>query len=254
MKLHERLRLRPAMWNTERGTRSVELCQQSNPQASDYERAWDKNHLTVARMVLALRYYYSDEITLAKAHAADCLLEIEDFLLGPWRAQFRTPDGQIDPAWWRQRLIWIHAFEGALLWGSVLGRWDFLARVGGFPEKDACLSDGYNARYRDLFVAWGAFLRGVTGGDLEILLSGPSEGRGACRYSARLMQAAATRNAAAFQTGLDKLLRHYREHDFPKEEITKKVSIEATFFVHWAEKEGLSVTVPSQSTDHIVRL
>ena len=57
-----------------------------------------------------------------------------------------------------------------------------------------------------------------------------------------------------FQKALVKWLEYYRKEEFPKEKVTKKITIEGTFFVHWGEKEGLPVTVPPEFADHIVRL
>ena len=51
-----------------------------------------------------------------------------------------------------------------------------------------------------------------------------------------MLRAALARDAVAFRVALMKWLKHYRKEEFPKEKVTEKISIEGTFFVHWAER------------------
>lgn len=253
MKLYEKLSLRPGMWDTSEMKLMVETCQK--PSSDCYDRAWDKESLPRSRSILALAHYYSDEHAIVREHASQCIPEMEEFFFGDWRNTFQTPEKIIDPGWWKRGLIWMQLFEAAVLWGSVLGRWDFLKRVGYFPEPDGCISDGYRAVDRDLYVAWAAFLRGASAEEIEPLLEQVQSGRSRpAKLVLTLIRAGLSKDAAAFQKALVKWLEHYRKEEFPKEKVTKKITIEGTFFVHWAEKEGLPVTVPPEFTDHIVRL
>ena len=150
---------------------------------------------------------------------------------------------------------WMQLFEAAVLWGSVLGRWDFLKRVGSFPESDSCISDGYRAVDRDLYVAWAAFLRGAPAAEIDPLLEKVQSGRSRpAKLVLAMLRAGLTRDGGALQKALVEWLKYYRKEEFPKEKVTKKITIEGTFFVHWAEKEGIPVTVPPEFVDHIVRL
>lgn len=241
------------MWDTREKVLMVETCQK--PSRTDFAKAWDKESLPRALSVLALAYYYSDEYGLVKEHASQCLTEVEEFFFGDWRNTFQTPEKRIDSGWWKRGFIWMQVFEAAVLWGSVLGKWDYLKRVGSFPESDSCISDGYRAVDRDLYVAWGAFLREAPLPEIAPLLVQVQSGRSRpAKLVLALIQAGLARDTVAFQKALDDWLKHYRKEEFPKEQVAKKITIEGTFFVHWAEKEGVSVTVPLEFADHIVRI
>ena len=153
MKLYERLGLRPSMWDLTHKIEGVEINKSVNPDASEYDRAWQKFNLPDCLNLLSLACYYSDEHDLVKEHAVECVVQLEEFFFGDWRSHFRTPEKTIDPGWWKRRFIWMQLFEAAVLWGSVLSKWEFLKCVGEFPEPDSCISDGYRAQDRDLYVA-----------------------------------------------------------------------------------------------------
>ena len=243
------------MWTSTSKLESVEIAKRVNPNATPYARAWKKFELPDCRHHLALACYYSDEYGLVKEHANQCILELEEFFFGDWRHTFQTPDKAVDPNWWKRRFIWMQAFEAATLWGSVLGKWDFLKRIGRFPEPDSCVSDGYRAADRDFYVAWGTFLHGASSSEMEPLLERLRSGKSrSCRLVVALLRAGLAHDAAALQTALEAWLKYYRKEEFPKEKVAKKITIEGTFFVRWAEKERLVVNVPPEVRDHIVRL
>ena len=75
-----------------------------------------------------------------------------------------------------------------------------------------------------------------------------------CKLLVTVIRACLSHDAVQLQKSLIDYLKHYKKNDFPKKEITKKVSIFGTFFVHWAKKEGLTITVPPEFADHIVTL
>lgn len=254
MKLYEKLKLQPSFANYASDFEAVEIAKSVNPRASEYDRAWKKFILPANRHLLSLACYYSDEYALVKEHANQCLLEVEEFFFGEWRNTFQTPEKTVDAGWWKRRFIWMQLFEAAVLWSSVLGKWDFLRRVSSFPEADSCISDGYTAQERDLYVAWAMFLRGAHT-DMETLLDKVKAGKGrAPKLIAAMLRAIAVRDAALLEKTLNDWLKYYRKEEFPKEKVTKKITIEGTFFVHWAAKEQLVVTVPPEFIDYIVKI
>lgn len=255
MKLFERLGLKPYFADFSGDFEGIEIAKKVNSAATDYERVWKKFKLPDCRHLLCLSCYYSDEHALVKSHAVQCIDEMGEFFFGEWRNTFVTPEKAVDPAWWKRRFIWMQLFEAAVLWGSVVSNWDFLKQIGNFPEADSCISDGYRAVDRDLYVAWGAFLAGLSPAELEPLFEKVQMGRSrACKLVLALLRAGVSRNQQALEKALVDWLRYYRKEEFPKEKVTKKISIEGTFFVHWAEKEGIPVVVPPEFADHIVRL
>jgi hypothetical protein len=255
MTLHERLGLKTSMWDPTHKIEAVELAKQVPSNASDYDRAWTKFGVPADRNRLTLAYYYCDNHELVKEHAAQCITELEEFFFGEWRNTFETPEMTLDARWWKRRFVWMQLFEAAVLWGSVLGRWHFLKRVSTFPEPDSCISDTYRAVDRDLYVAWAAFLRDSTPAEIDPLLRQVQSGQSrSAKLVLTLLQAGLVRDVGAFQKALNEWLKYYRKEQFPREKITKKITIEGTFFVHWAEKERISVVVPPEFVDHIVRI
>ena len=255
MKLYERLNLKPNIWQTMHKIESVEIAKNIRPDADSYDRAWKKFELPDCLHLLSLAYYYSDEKELTTEHANQCISELEEFFFGEWRNRFETPEKKLDPGWWKRGFIWMQLFEAAVLWGSILGKWDFLKRVGEFPELDSCISDGYRPVDRDLYVAWAAFLREASPNEIRPLLERVQSGKSRrCKLVLALLRAGLARDVAEFEKALILWFKYYREEEFPKEKITKKISIEGTFFVHWAEMKGLTISVPEDFVDHIVRL
>ncbi len=255
MKLHEKLNLRPKIWDYQQKLKGLDVYRTPRANATGFDLAWDCFHLADCRHLLSLACYYSDEHGLVKEHVDQCIPELAEFFFGDWRNTFQTPEKTIDPSWWKRNFIWMQLFEAAVLWGSVLGRWDFLKRVGYFPEPGSCISDGYRAVDRDLYVAWAALMRGASAEEIEPLLEQVQSGRSRpAKLVLAMIRAGLSKDGGAFQKALVKWLEYYRKEEFPKEKVTKKITIEGTFFVHWGEKEGLPVTVPPEFADHIVRL
>lgn len=218
-----------------------------------YEMAWKKLSLADDRSLVAILYFMLEDDLSSKKHALEIIGACEEFFFGTWRFEFLTPEKKIEPAWWKRRFIWMQTFETALLWGSVLGRWDFLEKIGTFPEPDSCISDGYRDQDRDLYVALGAFLRRAPPAELEALLEKAATGsRKSCKLLVSVIHACLARDTVLLQKSLLDFLKHYKKNDFPKQEITKKISILGTLFVHWAKNEGLIITVPPEFIDHIV--
>jgi hypothetical protein len=145
-------------------------------------------------------------------------------------------------------------FEAALLWGAALQKWEYLKRVGLFPEPDSCISDGYCEQERNLYLALGALLREATKPELEALLERAATGqhRGSS-LAVSVIRACLARDDRRLNIRLAEFLSHYKRSEFPEEKMTKKISIVGTFLVHWARKEGLAVVVPGDFMDHIVR-
>ena len=155
---------------------SLEVARLLPPDATDNERAWSKFSVADTGNMLALVADFAERPHLAREYGKQCLQDSVDFLLGDWRNTYLAEDRRPDPKYWKCHFIWMQVFEGALLWGSVLGEWELLRKVGTFPESDSCISDGYRVQDRDLYVALGGFLRGAFPDELEALLERAATG------------------------------------------------------------------------------
>jgi hypothetical protein len=253
--LYKRLHLDPKWWSYKEMEASIPLATRLPPKPSDFNRAWAKANLPFTRFLLSLACYYAGEIELARNHGKKCIEECDEFFFGDWRNTYKTGENQIDPGWWKRETEWMWIFECALVWGSVLGEWQFLAKVGAFPESDSYIFEDYIPQDRNMYVAIGRLLCDDSKNDLEDFLRLAEVGpRVYCRLLVPLIRAVLARDTNLFQERLTKYLRHYVSEKFPEEKFTSKISIHGTVFVHWAEKEGLAIKVPPEYADHIVRM
>lgn len=254
MKLYERLGLSREAVNVAGSLESLEL-QLKNRTESDYEAAWRKYNRPARYSLVALKYYLQEQPELARQYATGVLETSEEFFFGEWRQTFTTPKKKADPTWWKERFGWIEIFEACLLWASALGEWNYLHRLGSFPEPNGCISLGWKAQDRDLNVAIGAFLRNAPCEELDPLLNKVASGsKKTCKCLVELIRACVARDQPIIETTLTKYLKLYRKADFPQIDIFKTISIFGTLFVHWAAANGLEVSVPAEFEDHIVRL
>jgi len=253
-KRHERLGWTLKQLGLETSLSLLNTSLTSNPK-SEYGIAWKKFDQPWNHSLVAILYFLLEDDENTRKHALEFFNTANEFFFGSWRLRFTTPEKSVDATWWKRRFIWMQIFEAALLWGASIGEWQFLKKVGTFPEPDSCVSDGYREQDRDLYVALGAFLREAPRAELDTLLERASAGpKKSCKLLASVIHSCQARDAALLQKALIEFLKYYKKNEFPKEKITKKISTEGTFFVHWAEKEGLAIAVPAEFEDHIVRL
>jgi hypothetical protein len=221
------------------------------------EFAWNKSDLVSNRTLVAIKYFALEDDSSMKIHAVEAVRAADEYFFGSWRSKvYKSDEGErVDAACLRQHYDWIGDYEAALLWASVLGDWKFLKKLGTYPTPDCQADNDYGKQGRDFYVAVGAFLREAPEAELERLLERASAGpKRLYKLAVTVMRAGIVRDAVAFQDGLIELLKYYKKSEFPKKLVTKYVSVEGTFFVHWAEKEKIPLTVPPEFQDHIVRL
>lgn len=252
----ERLELLAEWSDTAKWLKSLDIYKiPFGPNAIDYDRAWRKHSYTDTLGLLALSCYYAEDSVAARVHSLTFLQASQEFFFGDWRNHYLTEDKRADPAWWKRNLNWIGIFELTLLWAALLDDWSMLKRLGHFPEPDSCGDSDHKPQDRDLVVAIGAFLRDAAPAELSSLLEKAATGpRKICKLMVEVLRACLARDEQAINASLKVYLKHYKKSEFPKQSMTKKVSIEGTFVVHWAEKEGMKVEVPIEFTDYIVRL
>ena len=221
------------------------------------EIAWNKSDLVSNRTLVAIQYFALEDDSSMKIHAVEAVRAADEYFFGSWRSKvYKSEDGErVDAACLRQHYDWIRDYEAALLWASVLGDWKFLKKLGTYPTPDCQADNDYGNQGRDWFVALGAFLRQAPEAELEGLMERASAGpKRLYKLAVTVMRAGIVRDAIAFQDGLIELLKYYKKSEFPRDDITKRISFEGTLFVHWAEKEKIPLLVPPEFQDHIVRL
>jgi hypothetical protein len=244
---------------TEDTLENLEITPSTTPNTLDDvdEMVYDRLSQVEMRSVVVILYYAREDDRSANSQAQKAVSAAEDFFFGSWRAKtYKLEDDEpVNADRLRREFDWMGAFEAALLWTSVLGKWKFLKKLGAFPRPDSHIDTDYTKQIRDLYVALGAFFCGASGRELDGLLERASVGpKTRCKLMVSMIRAAQARDAALLQKGLIKLLIYYKKSEFPRPFTPKKVSMDGTLFVHWAEKEKLPLTVPPEFADHIVRL
>jgi hypothetical protein len=244
---------------TEDKLENLEIKPSTRPKSLDDvdEMVYDRSSQVQMRSVVTILCFAREDDRSAKSQAQKTVSAAEDFFFGSWRAKtYKLEDDEpVNEDRLRREFDWMDSFEAALLWASVLGKWDFLKKLGAFPRPDSHIDTDYTKQIRDLFVALGAFFCGTSGPELDGLLERASSGpKTRCKLMVAMIRAAQARDAALLQKGLIELLIYYKKSEFPRPFVPKKVSMEGTLFVHWAENEKLPLTVPFEFADHIVRL
>ena len=253
MKLYERLKIQ----NFAGAGTHLGMLQTAERESTktEFEAAWNRLNRADLRGLLALDYYLLNDGQNAALHGRKCLCEADEFLFGRWRSDFKTPGGAVDPRWWKERFTWMEVYEHCLLWGAALADWSFLKRVSQFPEEAACLSMGTKPQDRDALVAIAAILRGDSHDEcashINRLLAGPKKGG---KLLAAALKALLDMDSDAFEPSVAAYLQQYKKAEFPKDKLTKKVSIEGTLIVNWARYRGLDMEMPAEFEDHIVKL
>jgi len=250
--LRNRLRLKVKGWyDLSHWSESLKIAGTRAPDGDDFNRAWSKQSVAHTSSLMALVGYFAEQPQLARQYAKQSIEATMEFLFGDWRNTYITEEGHADPIYWKRHFSWMDEFESALLWGSVLGDWQTVQRLATFPEPDSHIDGGYRPQDRDVLVALGAFLCNST--DLPAKLQRAATGhRKTCLLTLEMIEACIARDQHSLQRALIQFLSHYKKTEFPKEQITLKVSFKATFFFHWASKGGLSIQIPPEYSDHIV--
>ena len=253
MKLHERLGLGIGAVGLEVSLEMLQIVESAQA-TTHYDIAWNKFRRARYQGLVALKYYILAEQHEARRHGKLCLERAEDFFHGSWRDEFIDPDGKHGTRWLQEKFDWMEVFRECLLWGSALGEWRFLKHCSGYPEKNACLSEGYTAQDRDALVAISVIVSGDQAEKSSQCINRAADGpRKGCRLLTEVLISLVNGKINSFEEGFISYLKHYKKTDFPKEQITKKVSVEGTFLAHWARHHGMKVEVPSQFEDHIVK-
>jgi hypothetical protein len=222
--------------------------------ASDFDRAHRLLSTCRKKGLLALSYYYADDPASARHYAAAFLDEAQVYLFGDWRYRFNHPEGKQNPEFWKKRFDWMSVYELCVLWGSVIGDWSTLARIGRFPECDSYVGFSHKPHDRDLFLAIGAFCGGSPVSDvLKAVRRAALHRATKCRLAASALGAIATRDDLSFRKALKQLLAHHETKEFLKVDMLCRISILGTFLYHAAANAGIEVNSAVPCMDYIVR-
>jgi len=203
----------------------------------------------------ALQYYLLGMLAQAREAATQVPNITLDWLFGDWRAEFVSEAGEKGHNALRASMSWMGTFQASLLWGSVLGSWDFLRRIAGYPSEDANIGhEGFDETDRLVFLAIGSLLLSDQNRLFRHLQALNENGGERGKHIAAVLAAIKDGDATRLNDALGKYLRYFKKREFPKRNIFRKVSVLGTFVYHYGHHLGLAVHVEPEFMDHIVRL
>jgi hypothetical protein len=253
--LKHRLRLLTA-WTTP-STWHDSLAINSSPlrsDATDFDRAHELLSICHKKGLLALSYYYADDPSRAKQHAAEFLADAHGYFFGDWRMRYCHPEGA-NPVLWMKKFDWMSVYELCILWGSATGDWNALSIISMFPEPESYVDFSHTAQDRDLFLAISAYCAGLPQSTiLDAVRHAVSHRNMKCRLAASALGAIASRDDLAFRKAFRQLLAHHEAKDFLKVDMLCRISILGTFLYHTAIRAGMEADSAIACGDYIVRL
>jgi hypothetical protein len=231
--------------------------------------AINKRLLLSSRQQVVLAYYLLDQRREAGEHAAALVAEVEDYLMGGWRASYEEPrwvDDSGHPeggyqrpyvpgvAGCRREFLWMEAFRDGLLWALALGDGAAAARLAGYAGEDL---RGEEFDFGPADKAWRLVAT-------SLVLGGPAAERagwegvveGSRAKKPRLLlaalRAAATGDAPGVGKALAECVRHHLRTEFPEAGLDHKLALDASLVLHVAMQAGLPIDLDPKHRDHFV--
>lgn len=205
--------------------------------------------------IAALEFYLLGMVQEARSTAARLPTFAVDAFLGSWRASFVSDSGLGAGHEALRRLVGMMGeFQGCILWGAVLGEWEFLRKIAEYPAEDDAIGSGLDEVDLHLFLALSSLLLDRQS-DLEKHLQRlTTEGGERGKLMASVIQFLSKHDETEANEALHKYLAYFKRREFPKRNIFKKVSVLGTFAWHYGKHVGMKPVIDSKFVDHIVRL
>ncbi|MEM9251916.1 MAG: hypothetical protein AAGB29_06160 [Planctomycetota bacterium] len=195
---------------------------------------------------------------IAREWALKNMEVVEEIFFGEW--QDRVGSGNYgkelpNREYWRRVQAWKSYIEHALLWGSVLGQWDRLAKITAYLPDDI----GADIDQSDENRCWLLLLAGVVsgrnyhelGGFSQCVLNGKKVRERLLFWTLDAILEQASEQASDY---LNDYTKRYFKVEYPRHDISTKIALDASVLVHWAEYSDVELQVPDKLEPHIVRL
>ncbi len=207
----------------------------------------------------ALREYLRENNREARKYAEGVAHSLHEYFFGRWRNEVPTGNhGELppDPVYQRQSRSWISDYRYGLLWCSVLGQWEELAKLSQYPGDDCPLEDiDCRPALKRLLLEIASCLKGEPrlGVSERVEKEAGASWRGQ-KEIAQVVDAILAKDEALASKLLTTYVKGHKKREPKYNDITATISIEATFLIHWAAHLGLSIGVPDELDYFIVRL
>jgi hypothetical protein len=205
--------------------------------------------------IAALEFYLLGLVQEARSTAARLPTFAAEAFLGSWRAAFVSDSGLGAGHEALRRLVGMMGeFQGCILWGAVLGEWEFLRKIAEYPAEDDAIGSGLDEIDLHQFLALSSLLLDSQSNLKKHLQHLTTEGGERGKLIATVIRSLSKRDETETNGALHKYLAYFKKREFPKRNIFKKVSVLGTFAWHYGRQTGLEIEVDPKFVDHIVRL
>jgi hypothetical protein len=207
----------------------------------------------------ALQFLFLDDELNARLWANKTVNFGLEYFLGNWRSEIPSGDHYDKPPnreWWNVNASWNSEFTACALWGSVLGRWADLSNLAVYVTDESRI--GVDQSPSNL--AWLILVAGVLHGrpltkmeHVGRIIMNSKRKREILLF--RFLDSVCTGTDANVDHAATEFFKWYKSREWKStREMTKKVTADGTFLVHFAEHLGRTVSLPTSIVDHIVRL
>lgn len=198
----------------------------------------------------AIGYYLQEDLGNTRVWAERTVAFAEEYFFGEWRDRALSGprrDQPPDREWWAVHGVWQREFTEAVLWGSVLGCWDRLARIAGAIRDDVRLDIEQTEQHRAWLIVVAGHLRGRPWAELAPFIETVQTGR---RRRERLLLAWLLANRAGDPAAIDRAAQAYTAYYLRAEakvyDILCKLMIDGSFLYHDAARAGHRVNLPPE--------
>lgn len=216
---------------------------------------WKARFVYCAHLI-AIQYYLVDNMINAKIWGGKALELLDDYFFGEWRdtiASGNYRDAPPDRAWWDVHASWQSKFETAMLWASAMGQWERLKCFASYPTMNIIRDAEQSHENRAWLLTVGVTLYGNGLQGCSDLGATIVEGR---RKRERLLfnflTSITDSSGSKVQEAADEYFTYYKLAESRKTDLTKKISVDGSFLVHYARHRGHQITLLDNVRDHIV--
>lgn len=222
------------------------------------------NEKTVREMLVfecckvAGEFLYLDKTDLARHWAERVVEYADDFFFGSWRDRALTGnmhDEAPDRKWWDENATWNEPFDASLVWGSAIGNWNFLQKLGTYFHDDVT----ENVDQSEANWAWCLIVAGVLRqrdwDEMKALRKKIEKSRAKNeQLLLQFLEAILFGSDDQLATASKEYWQFFKKTDGKKKELFAPLAFYGNFLLRFAEKMGRQVSAPANVEDHLIRL
>lgn len=181
-----------------------------------------------------------------------------NYVVGDWQKKQKTPDGKIDPDYWRTKINWSDLIQVGLMWSAVLRSPASIRSIlqkldpsSRYSFNGGGLENRYYFALRDLFDD--TVSPEMIVAKLETVAS-PVPHKLAKKWSAiaGTVKSILLQDRAAVSKYFEAFMAYWLKHELVRN--AWKLSPEGTFLFHFAAMEGIDIPLQEKLEKHIIQL